>query len=146
MIPYAFIRIEILRVSREFLQMDVIGTTMVHKDVYLFCPMDACTIPERQKFAAEVLTQVTQKGDTVHAGHRTRTQHGRQLSGRGDATHHRGVITGLDHFQQWRFTNRRISPNRAWQQAHSRFVNTDYGSALALRLFSALARPRRAIA
>jgi hypothetical protein len=41
MIPYTFIRIEIWRVSREFLQMDVIGTAVAHKDVYLFCPRRA---------------------------------------------------------------------------------------------------------
>src|SRR2546421_12481839 len=73
MLPHAFVRVKLWRVSWQLLQVDELRPAFGQESLDLLAAMDGRPVPHRQQLAAYHPPHVPQKGDTLGAAKRAAT-------------------------------------------------------------------------
>src|SRR2546423_2387072 len=135
MLPYAFIWVQIGRISWQLLQMDKMRSPIRQKRFDLVAAMNRRTIPHHQQLASNHPSHVTQERDALDARQWTPTSQRKELTARRNPAHHRQMIARHKRVQHWRHTTWRISSDHCGQQVEARFINKDRRLLLAPRFF-----------
>ena len=134
-LPHAFIRVQVGRVSRQLLQLHERRSAIRQKGFDLVAAMNRRTVPHHQQLAANHPLHVTQKRDTLDAPQWPAASQGKELTARRDTTHHRQVVARDKRAQHRRSATGRIGADDSGQQVETRFVNKDGRALLAPRFF-----------
>jgi len=135
MLPILFIRIQVRRVGRELLQVNISRATSLQKFSHQSAAVNWGTIPDHQQLAANPTPQVEEERDTFGARQRLRSRQRIESPFRCNPAHHRQVIARDERMQDRRLTSRRVGPDHAGQQIKTGFVYQDDVPALMTRFF-----------
>lgn len=133
-LPDSFVGIQVGRIRRKVLQMNVAGTTIGQGGSYLSL-MDGRTVPYDQYLARHMPHQVSEECDAIGAGKRPVTNHRVELALQGNATHHRKMVMRLARTQDWCLSLWGIGSHRSRQQGESGLVHEHYGESVQECLF-----------
>lgn len=135
MLPNLFVRIQVRRVRRKLLQMNIACATSRQKFFHQGTAVNWGTIPDHQQLAANPTPQVEEKRDALGARQRFCPRQRIESPLRRNPAHHRQVIACEKRVQDRCLPPRRVSLDNARQQIKAGFVNQNKGAAFAARFF-----------
>jgi hypothetical protein len=140
-LPDTFCRVQLRRISRQLLKVNVLRPPISHKASDLFA-MDRRAVPDHQQFALPLIPNVLQKAHTIHTRQRPLASQRQEMAPHRNPTHHRQMRIAQDRFKDRRLCSRRIGSDHAGQQVKARFINKTMVRRSLLAFFSTPARLR----
>src|SRR5262245_19473249 len=134
-LPYAFTRVEIWSISREFFEMNQPCPTTRRKRLDLFSTVDVELVPDDQRLLVQIVRQASQKYRAILASHRASPRHRRQVSCRANSAHDRQMFARQQDLEERRLAARGVSSRHTRQQVKGRLVNASNQAPFALRFF-----------
>ena len=128
MTPDAFIGIEFRRITRQWLQLHALGSTIGQEVLNRLTTMDRCPIPNHQQFPFNMAQQMLQKAHHINAAIGPILLLMEQLTTHCNTTDCRDVLALEGHPQDRRLTSRGIGAHYTGQQRKARLIYKDDGS------------------
>lgn len=133
--PHAFIRIGVGRVAGQLFQAEPCRSPVQQKLLHGLTAMDANPIPDHGQCSGNLSQQVPQKTDNARPVKGRFAHPGVQLTGVGDTTDHRELISGEGYLEARCLASGRIGSHATWEEPKTRLINPDDRPLLGYRRF-----------
>ena len=133
-LPDSLCRIQLRRIGRQLLKVNVSGSSISHKPGDLFT-VDRRAVPHNQQLALPLILDMLQEAHTIQTRQRSLASQRQEVAVHRNPAHHRQMSVAQERFDDRRLCSRRVGSDHSGQQVKARFINKENGQAIFARLF-----------